>query len=478
MDINELRNNIDAIDSKLLALFCERLDTVDKIAEYKRENGIEIKDGGREADILARIDSTLSADYSSAANQLYQAIFDVSRRRQRGKFGLIGGTLCHSASKELHALFGNYNYDMLECDADSAREILLSRRYNGLNVTIPHKKLACGLCDELSPAAESAGSVNTVILKNNRLYGYNTDYSGFSFLLRYNNISVRDKKVLILGSGGASQTVQAYCRDNGTDYRVISRSGEDNYNSIDRFLDYQVVINATPVGMFPNQNAAPLDISRFKSCEAVIDLIYNPLKTDLLLDAKENGIKAVGGLLMLCAQGAASSMLFTGEEISESEIIAVYNRLLLNRANIVLIGMPGCGKTTLGKKISACLGREFFDIDYGIEKAVGKSAADIITKSGEAEFRKIESTVAAEYSQLTGKVISCGGGTPLKSENRRDLSRNGIVIFLDTPPEKLETAGRPLSQGISPQELYAGRLPFYEKMYDIRIGDVHENSCR
>lgn len=470
MDINELRKNIDVIDDKLLALFCERLNAADEIAEYKNKNSLPVADAAREKEILERLSDKCGEGYGEAIRRIYQTVFAVSRSRQIGRFGLIGGTLAHSASKQLHALFGDYNYEMLELDESGARDVLLSRSFDGLNVTVPHKILAFGLCDELSPSAESAGSVNTVILKNGRLFGYNTDCYGFKFLLDYNDISLQGKKALILGSGGASRAVQAVCREANAEMTVISREGKNNYGNIDRFYDSDIVINATPVGMFPDCGKAPVDISRFTNCQAVVDLIYNPLKTNLMLDAQACGIKAVGGLMMLCAQGRAASELFTGKKISDAETVRIYNRLLFLRRNIVLIGMPGCGKTLLGKQLAASLGREFLDIDAGVQKMTGKSPAEIITQCGEKRFRAAESEVAAEYGALSGKVIACGGGTPLSRENRRNLSRNALTVFIDAPLDSLDISGRPLSQGVSLEKMYAERMPLYKEMCDITIG--------
>jgi shikimate dehydrogenase len=334
----------------------------------------------------------------------------------------------------------------------------------GVNVTIPYKETVMPYC-VLDDHAQTIGCVNTIVNKNGTLYGYNTDYFGFTYMAKLAGISFNGKKVVVLGSGGASKTVACASRDGRAgEVVVVSRNGENNYSNIDRHADCDVLVNTTPVGMFPNNGNIPLSLSGFTRLSAVIDVVYNPLRTKLLLEAKKLGIATAGGLSMLVAQALMAHNLFFGIEADEQTDLARIAEALAKTekrfSNIVLIGMPGCGKTTTGRELAKVCGREFVDTDKVIEEREGRKIPDIINEDGEPCFRELEKCVIAEVAAQTNQVIATGGGSVLAEENRDALSQNGIVIFLECPLEYLATAGRPLSVDL--ETLYQRRLPLYK----------------
>lgn len=392
------------------------------------------------------------------------------------KFGLIGGSLGHSYSQLIHSKFGDYGYDLCEVDEKGLQELLTHEGYDGFNVTTPHKKTVMEYCNDFSDKARAIGSVNTVVrYADGKLMGYNTDYYGFDFLLKSAGIDVKSSKCMILGSGGASLTVQAVLKDRGAgEIVVISREGENNWGNISRHFDSEIIINATPVGMYPNNGKSPVNLADFKECRGVVDLIYNPNKTKLILDAMERSIPAEGGLVMLVAQAKRASEIFQGKEIDESEISDALDEVRSETLNTILIGMPGAGKTMLGQEIAARMGREFVDIDDLIEEHEGMSIPEIFDKKGEAYFRKIETEMLERACIRSGLVIATGGGMIKKKLNYNIIKQNGVVIWIKRDLDKLETDGRPLSQSMPLAQMYEEREPAYSYWSDFFINNNEE----
>ncbi len=391
-------------------------------------------------------------------------------------FGLLGKTLSHSLSPEIHSYFGNYEYKLFCREQEELDEFFADPGIEAFNVTIPYKIEAFGRCDVLSNTAKEIGSVNTVIKKKNILYGYNTDLYGFETAVGKTGVSFTGKKVLILGSGGASKTVMTYCCKAGVrEALIISRSGKNSYNNINIHSDADIIVNTTPVGMYPGNGASPVDLEIFDRPEYVFDLIYNPFRTRLLLDAEKLGIPSVNGLYMLISQGLKSAELFTGREIDNSLIEKAYLEIKNKMMNIVLIGMPGCGKTSAGRELARITGREIVDIDDEIVKAEGKSIPEIFSVSGENYFRDSETKETEKISKRTGLVISTGGGTVLREQNRDYLRQNGIIIYLKRNIEELTGEGRPLSSSREKiMKLYEERHGIYESLADYTV-DVSED---
>lgn len=329
-----------------------------------------------------------------------------------------------------------------------------------MNVTIPYKKAVIPYCKALSPAAARIGSVNTLVRRADGWYGDNTDYDGFCYMAR--DFAIAGKKALVLGNGGVSLTVQQALRDLGArEAVVISRRGPDNYQNLARHADAQIIANATPVGMYPNNGASPLDLAGFPRLEGVLDLIYNPARTALLLQAERRGIACNGGLEMLVAQAKRAAELFTGRAIADSEIERITRSLAGQMQNIVLIGMPGCGKTTLGKALADRLGRPFYDADAVLEQRTGRSIPEIFRCDGEAAFRALETQTLAELGKGSGAVIATGGGCVTRPENAPLLRQNGRVVWVKRPLDRLPVSGRPISQQMSAAAIYAQRRDRY-----------------
>lgn len=396
------------------------------------------------------------------------------------RYGLLGEKLGHSFSPQIHSVFGDYEYKLFPVAPDEIETFFAKREFDGINVTIPYKQTVIPYCQFISPIAERLHSVNTItVLPNGALYGDNTDYQGFLVMLQKANISVKGKKVLVLGNGGSSHTACAVCEDEGASVVVvISRSGKDNYDNLHLHSDANILINTTPVGMYPNNGKSPVNLSDFPNCEAVADLIYNPQKTALLLQAEKIGLNYVNGMTMLVAQASVSSEQFTGIRIEDSMVEKAVKTVSSSMQNIVLIGMPGCGKSTIGKVLSKILNKHFFDSDEIITKLFEKSPSVIIKTEGEASFREKESNVIFETGKTTASIISTGGGVILNEKNMENLRQNGNIIFIDRSLDQLETSGRPLSNGVNAlQSLYEYRIPLYKKYADYIVngnGSIHE----
>ena len=393
--------------------------------------------------------------------------------------GLLGRHLTHSYSPLIHSQLGTYRYDVFEVEPGDLGSFLKNKDFDGLNVTIPYKKEVIPYCDVLSPYAQALGAVNTIVkTEDGKMIGHNTDYYGFAATLTASGLTVSGKKVLVLGSGGASATATAVLKENNAEVIVISRSGENNYENLDLHSDAAVVVNCTPVGMYPNNGASSIDLSLFPKLEGVLDLIYNPARTELLLNAEKRGLIAQNGLYMLVAQAKESAQWFTGKKIPDSRISEVYADLKIRTENIVLIGMPGCGKSTIGALLAKALNRTFVDTDRLIVEKAGKSIPDIFASAGENAFRKLETEVLSEVGKRSGLVIATGGGCVTRPENYPLLHQNSRIIWLKRDISLLPTDGRPLSQAQHLEEMYKIRQPLYEAFSDMIVdsGTTPENT--
>ena len=389
------------------------------------------------------------------------------------KCGLLGRKLGHSYSPQIHGLLGDYSYALFEKEPEQLASFLKNGDFTGINVTIPYKKDVLPYLDELSPAARKIGSVNTIVRRaDGSLFGHNSDYFGFVSLVKHSGIAVDGKKVLVLGSGGTSNMVVTALKDLGAAPVVISRSGLNNYENLHLHADASVIVNATPVGMYPNTGVSPIDLRRFPALTGVLDVIYNPAKTQLLLDAEKLGIPHENGLWMLVAQAKEAAEYFTGKKLPDSCIEKIHGILSRQMKNVVLIGMPGCGKSTIGNLLARKLGRKFVDADEEIIQLPGKSIPEIFAQDGEDAFRQWESDALAHLGKQSGLVIATGGGCVTRERNYPALHQNGSIVWLERDLSLLPTDGRPLSQSNRLEEMYAVRKPLYEAFADVRVANT------
>lgn len=393
--------------------------------------------------------------------------------------GLLGRKLGHSFSPLIHGMLASYDYRLFEREPGEADDFLRNGPYDAINVTIPYKENAYRVCDVLSPEAEAIGAVNTVVRKDGRLRGYNTDWYGFREMLRKTGGEPAGKKCLILGSGGSAKTVSYTLRLMGAaSVTVISRSGADNYENLyERHGDAEMIINTTPKGMFPNSGEeALIEIGRFPRCVYVGDLIFNPAMTRLLYEAKQRGIRTSEGygLYMLVQQAVKACELFTGRPRAPEAGDLVFRRVREQTQNLILIGMPGCGKTSVGLALAERMGRRFADVDRVIEEREGCTIPEIFAGRGEEAFRRIETEVTAELGRQSGLVISTGGGVVTRPENYFSLACNGRICYLKRPVEGLPTGGRPVSQSRGNAALYEERRALYEGWCDFSVDSVSE----
>ncbi len=401
------------------------------------------------------------------------------------EYGLIGERLSHSFSKIIHNKLMGYDYTLKEIEPCRLDKFMKKAEFKAINVTIPYKQAVIPYLYEISETAKKIGAVNTIVNKNGKLYGYNTDFSGLKALIERSGITVKDKKVLILGSGGTSKTAlavaEAMCAK--TVLR-LSRSGGEGLITYDDAVKYHgdadIIINTTPCGMYPDIGKSAIDINLFSKLCGVVDAVYNPLKTKLVCDAKAKGIIAVGGLYMLVSQAVFAAELFTDSKIDQKKTEEIFKQLFDSKRNIVLVGMPSCGKTTVGKRLATELSKEFIDSDLEIVEKTGKSIPEIFSAEGEKGFREIETQVLAELSLKQNCVIATGGGAVLNPRNVELLRENGELIFIDRPLEKLITTDdRPLSSDRKAlEQRFMERYGIYKACADIRIdgsGSVEEN---
>lgn len=385
--------------------------------------------------------------------------------------GLLGEHLGHSYSPFLHQQFGDYSYDLFEVKPEKLGDFLEAGDFHGLNVTIPYKTAVLPFCAALSDRARALGSVNTLLRRaDGTLFGENTDVLGFEELLRQSRLALCGEKVLVLGSGGASRSVCHVLSEQGArEVVVISRHGEDHYGNLERHQDAGIIVNTTPVGMYPENGAAPLTLAQFPHGKGVLDLIYNPRRTALMREAEALGIPSFGGLSMLVYQARAAAELFSGHKIEDCAARAALSALRARMENVILVGMPGCGKSTVGAALAEKLGRDFVDADRAIEQAADRTIPEIFAQEGESGFRARESAVLRALGACSGLVLATGGGCVTRAENYALLHQNGTIVHLERECAALEREGRPLSEGADLAALYAKRLPLYQRFADLSV---------
>lgn len=483
--LEELRRQIDAADKDILDAFDRRLAAVKCIGEVKKIEGKPVYDEQREKEKIERLKKMAGFESKPYIERLYTQIMGIAKDLEyRPMFGVLGKSLPHTYSPEIHSMITtDYAYTVIEREEDELLTLWEQGRsgiYGGFNVTIPYKKNAFAMCDELTPCARKSGAVNTVVFrKDGTSLGANTDVYGFKYMLQSSGIDPEGKTVLVLGTGGASAAVNTALKElKAGDIRFVSRKGEINYGNVyDVCADAQIIVNCTPVGMYPEIMKSPVDVTKFGHLEAVADLIYNPSCTRLLYEAGKCGLKCAGGLKMLVAQAFKASAFFRGaadDEAAEAAVdpddIAHVTEVLENKMkNITIIGMPGSGKSDLARELSVHLNREVVDLDDGFTEAYGKTPAQVISEEGEEAFRKMESEVAAGQLARSGIIISCGGGIVVKEENYFLLKCNSTVIYNKRPLEVLCGEGRPLTAKNGVEALYEQRKNAYESLADMVI---------
>ena len=392
------------------------------------------------------------------------------------QYGLIGEKLSHSFSKEIHESLATYTYELCEIARENLADFLQKREFCAINITIPYKKEVIPYLDEVSAVANELQAVNCIVNKDGKLYGYNTDYFGMRDLILRSKIDLSGKKVLILGTGGTSRTSSLVAKNLGA-REIIPVSRSSNEGSItykeayEKHVDADVIINTTPIGMYPNCDNSPLDLSKFSSLCAVFDAVYNPLRTKLVIDARANGICAEGGLYMLVSQAVHAVELFIDTKFDDDKTDEIFNKILKEKENIVLIGMPSCGKTTVGEVLADRFSRKLIDLDDEIVKKIGCEISDFFKTHTEKEFRDIETEITKEISKKNGIIIATGGGCVLREENVNALRQNGRLYFLDRDLANLTpTDSRPLAtKKEAIEKLYNERYDIYTSMCNCRI---------
>lgn len=386
-------------------------------------------------------------------------------------YGLLGEKLCHSFSPQIHKAIGGYDYGLIERAPHELDRFFADGGFQGINVTIPYKKAVIPYCKTLSPQAEEIGSVNTIRrMPDGSYYGDNTDYYGFVYTVKHSGVQVAGKKCVVFGDGGVAPTVRTALKDLGAGEVVtVSRKGEQNFSNLHRHYDAQILVNATPVGTYPNNGKSVTALAPFTHLEAAYDLVYNPAVTEFLRQAAEQGAVAVNGLGMLVAQAKRAAEIFLDQAIDDAVIENVHSTIRKQTMNIALIGMAGSGKTTTGKALAQRLNREFIDCDDLIPRYAGKSVSEIFAQDGEEAFRKIETEILADVSKKSGLVIATGGGVVTQPENLPLLRQNSVTVLLHRPAEALPSDGRPLSQLHGVKALYQQRRPLYEAWGEHRV---------
>ena len=487
-DLNELRGKLDDIDNSILDLFEERIATCREIGNIKRETGTDVYVPAREEEKLQKVKELAGFESRPYVETLFKTLMDLSKDHQRlPAFGVLGRTLAHTYSPEIHSLFdSSYSYSVIEREPEELDALFSNGVFKGFNVTIPYKKDACARCDELDDASRTTGSVNTVVFEDGKVKGWNTDYFGFIYMLHRKGISVSGKKVLVLGTGGAASAV-FYALDTlgAAEIYKCDLETEINYSNVyDKAGDAQVIVNCTPIGMFPKVDNRLLDLTKFASLEACADVVYNPSRTRFLQDAEELGHKTCGGLAMLVAQAYKSSRIFAGDIEGASalgnpdksipseaeEAIEKVIRILENRMkNITIIGMPGSGKSLLARNIAKSTGRTLVDLDIAFAEKFGQTPAEVLSGPGEDVFREMECEIAAEFLPQSGLVISCGGGIVTRDVNKFYVRCNSNVFYLERPLTALTDKNRPISQLHGVEKLYSQRKDKYESWCDYRF---------
>ena len=397
-------------------------------------------------------------------------------------YGLLGEHLPHSFSPQIHLALGNHDYNLFEVAPENLEAFIKEHNFKGINVTIPYKKAVIPYLDVVSPEAQKIGAVNTITVLDGKLYGDNTDYFGFVYMLEKSGISVKDKKTVVLGGGGASATVQAVLRDFGAkEVIVVDLNTENNYKNLYLHYDGEIIVNTTPVGMYPNNLKSLVNLDDFKNLSGVLDVVYNPLKTKLILDAEERNIPCSAGLSMLVAQAKKAHEIFFDTKIETTVCEKIENILKKQMCNIVLIGMAGCGKSTIGKVLAEKLNKELVDTDQMIENVENMPIPEIIEKFGEVHFRNCENAAVNIAGKEKSQIIATGGGVITRPENYNSLKQNGIIVFINRDADLLPTNGRPLSQMHGVKALYEKRMPLYSQFADVEVdgnGTVEEVADR
>lgn len=385
------------------------------------------------------------------------------------KATLIGKTLRHSFSAEIHRALGT-EYDLTELDEAKLDAFMKNPPVDCFNVTIPYKETVMPYLDELDESAKIVGCVNTVKIENGKKIGYNTDIDGMAYLFARAGVTLKNKTVTILGSGGTSKTARALAKREGAKkVCLVSRKGEYNYDNIATLTDTEILINTTPVGMFPNDGISAVDPAIFPSLEFVADPVYNPLRTYITEQARKIGVKVSCGLSMLVYQAIKAEEIWTDKSIAADVTEKIVSELAAQKDNIVLIGMPSCGKTTIGRLVAGKTGKAFVDLDEEIEKREGRTVPEIFGESGEAYFREVESAVAREVLSRGGQVVATGGGTPIAEKNRYEIRKNGFVVYLTRPLDRLETDGRPVSESEGVERIFSERDGIYKSVSDAVV---------
>ncbi len=472
MELNEIRQLIDEVDKELTRLYVKRIALVREVGMYKKEHDVALEHADREARILDKLSLLGGAD-GELVKSLYGFIFSESKAIQKaleGNYYVIGKSLPHTLSPDIYIRLGlDYGVRTFATDAELGK-FIAAKEYSGLNVTIPYKQTVMPMIDHISEEASAIGAVNTIVNRDGVLYGYNTDVDGMRYAIDALGISLKAKRVAILGSGGTSKTAQYVARTAGAEeVKVVSRSGEYNYEALYGDNSAEVIINTTPVGMFPDIDGSPINISRLTHVEGVFDAVYNPLTTALVRRAREAGIAAGNGLGMLVKQGVKSYEYYTGKAVPDYVTRAVYDSIYRAKRNIVLIGMPGAGKSSVAKRLAKLTGKDYIDTDEEITKQFNRTPSEIISEEGEAEFRKKETICIESCASRLGAVIATGGGSVLSERNRRLLKANGAVIFIDRDISELSTRNRPISGARGVEALYKEREPIYRECADVTV---------
>ena len=385
-------------------------------------------------------------------------------------YGLLGEHLPHSFSPQIHNALGNNDYHLFEISPENLEKFLTEKSFKGLNVTIPYKKSVMKYLDVISPEAEKIGAVNTITVHDGKLYGDNTDYYGFKYMVEKSGIEIKGKKSVVLGSGGASATVVTVLRDMGAgEVLVVSRNGDINYTNIYEHDDVKIIVNTTPVGMYPDNMNTPIDLKKFNNLSGVLDVVYNPLRTRLVMEAEDLGIPAIAGLPMLVAQAKKAHEIFFDTKVDDEICEKITGFLFKQMCNIVLIGMAGCGKSTVGKALATMLCKDLIDTDEMIVNTEKKSIPEIFADGGEDYFRWCENVAVNLAGKEKNCIIATGGGVVTRPENYLPLKQNGIIVFINRDADLLPTNGRPLSQMHGVKELYEKRMPLYKRFAHIEV---------
>lgn len=473
--MEDLRKKIDEIDDEILRLYLKRLILTDEIGKIKARLNAKVEAKDREAEIIKRLSKSLDIEDEKSVAALYSAIFSESKRRQNAllkkndgnfKAALIGENVSTSFSKILHSYF-NTDYDLVSLKNEELKSFIEERKYDFFNVTMPYKKEVIPYLDELIGAAKDIGVVNTIKIENGKKSGYNTDIDGLRYLFESENVDLKDKNVVILGTGATSLSAKYLLEKRGAKkITTVGRTSFYNYQNYQSLDDTQILINTTPIGK--NSYESLVDLTAFPRLEFVCDVIYSPLNTKLITDAKRLGVKCAGGLKMLIYQAARAEEIWQ-EKPFVYKVEEIYDLLSKRIKNIVLIGMPSAGKTVIGKVLSRKLGRSFIDIDEEIEKKQGVSASEIIESKGEEHFRNLETQTIKKFAYAKSSVISTGGGAILKEENVVYLKQNSVIVYIDRDLKLLNSSRRPLSGLYGNEKLFSVRKPLYEKYADLTV---------